>query len=749
MVKAITPRYRYDQLMRLKLALTAMEPASAGVDNSVYSNNIWEASTASTADYRVSLSYDKNGNINSLLRNAYTDPNPAPLMDALTYNYAGVNSIGKVHNQLNHVDDAIATSLYGVDIADQNSNNYTYDRIGNLIADVSEEIANIEWNVQGKVKQLIRTAGSTRPDLEYRYDSQGNRIEKIIKTKTSAGVLQPQYFWQSTHYVRDAEGNTLATYDKKYDRYSVNNGVVIPTITQFENDLYLIREGSGASVPTDPTGVPELTLTDGLVPIGGTGNEYVEVFTWEEAHLFGSNRLGLESKNQVVSIADFTASVNSSDGSFQSFANQGSFDLHKIETYYQRRLGDKKYELSNHLGNVLVVITDRPIAVSTDGTTVSHYGADVLRSTDYYPFGMEMVGRTSGADNYRYGFNGKEDNREWGNQLIQDYGFRLYNPAIGKFLSVDPLAPDYPWYTPYQFAGNGPITNVDLDGLEPKASTENRNRVEGILTNKIGNGYLLDATTGSFNSSPDTWWRRAQNLSKNSGNREYFKLIGITGEALAAQIIDNSWLALTVADFPGARAPVHVIGAHFNILGDTDDEGGNGLPIVDMIGGTYDYAIKLKRNRLRLLFKPNVSGLVISAYDQTGVFETDVHTYSLNSFAINRSFLYEVKTLNPKNTSSNSYNIIKGLNQAIKNARLNKGRKAVSVLVVDKEAYVNAYENAGPGTKKRIERLHRKLTRKYDGFLYLIPDLYSRSVNITDETIREIRTTTDKKQKTD
>ena len=47
-----------------------------------------------------------------------------------------------------------------------------------------------------------------------------------------------------------------------------------------------------------------------------------------------------------------------------------------------------------------------------------------------------------------------------------DYGFRIYNPAIGKFLSVDPLTSSYPWYTPYQFAGNSPIRAIDLDGLE-------------------------------------------------------------------------------------------------------------------------------------------------------------------------------------------------------------------------------------------------------------------------------------------
>ena len=50
--------------------------------------------------------------------------------------------------------------------------------------------------------------------------------------------------------------------------------------------------------------------------------------------------------------------------------------------------------------------------------------------------------------------------------MIQDYGFRLYNPAIGKFLSVDPLSPNYPMLTPYQFASNTPIVAIDLDGLE-------------------------------------------------------------------------------------------------------------------------------------------------------------------------------------------------------------------------------------------------------------------------------------------
>jgi RHS repeat-associated protein len=67
---------------------------------------------------------------------------------------------------------------------------------------------------------------------------------------------------------------------------------------------------------------------------------------------------------------------------------------------------------------------------------------------------------------YRYGFNGKETDNETG---LQDYGERIYNSSIAKFLSADPLivkGKQYPWYSPYHFAGNKPIHCIDLDGLE-------------------------------------------------------------------------------------------------------------------------------------------------------------------------------------------------------------------------------------------------------------------------------------------
>ncbi|RYZ84654.1 MAG: hypothetical protein EOP04_17590, partial [Proteobacteria bacterium] len=68
---------------------------------------------------------------------------------------------------------------------------------------------------------------------------------------------------------------------------------------------------------------------------------------------------------------------------------------------------------------------------------------------------------------YRYGFNGKEyDPEVYGEGNEQDYGMRIYDTRIGKFLSEDPLTRSYPFYTPYQFAGNMPIYALDLDGAE-------------------------------------------------------------------------------------------------------------------------------------------------------------------------------------------------------------------------------------------------------------------------------------------
>jgi hypothetical protein len=54
--------------------------------------------------------------------------------------------------------------------------------------------------------------------------------------------------------------------------------------------------------------------------------------------------------------------------------------------------GWKRYEISNHLGNVLAVVTDRKRGRASSGTNIQWFVADVLSAQQYYPFGMLMPG---------------------------------------------------------------------------------------------------------------------------------------------------------------------------------------------------------------------------------------------------------------------------------------------------------------------------------------------------------------------
>lgn len=131
--------------------------------------------------------------------------------------------------------------------------------------------------------------------------------------------------------------------------------------------------------------------------------------------------------------------------------------------------GNKRYELTDARGNVMTVITDRKMPHSSNGTVIDYYEPDILAAADYAPFGSPLSGRIYQPGNYRYGYNGKENDNEvkgQGNQV--DYGERIYDPRLGRFLSTDPLTRSFPFYSPYQFAGNTPIQAIDLDGLEPE-----------------------------------------------------------------------------------------------------------------------------------------------------------------------------------------------------------------------------------------------------------------------------------------
>src|SRR5690606_22462357 len=109
-----------------------------------------------------------------------------------------------------------------------------------------------------------------------------------------------------------------------------------------------------------------------------------------------------------------------------------------------------------------------------------HTRGRIIEENHYYAFGLKIAGISSakfgdekeGSLKNGYLYNDKE---LWtdGDLNWYDYGFRNYDPQIGRFPQLDPLTWDYPELTNYQYASNEPIANVDLDGLEASPSITN------------------------------------------------------------------------------------------------------------------------------------------------------------------------------------------------------------------------------------------------------------------------------------
>jgi RHS repeat-associated protein len=138
---------------------------------------------------------------------------------------------------------------------------------------------------------------------------------------------------------------------------------------------------------------------------------------------------------------------------------------------------------------------------------VDYYKAEVLRQNDYYPFGMQMPGRTfTVGSSYRYGFNGKENDNEVKNKegSQQDYGMRIYDTRLGRWLSVDPLAAKYPFASPYNYALNTPIQAIDPDGKD-------------VI---YVNGYRFGGT-GSASNRDDNFQKKLKDTYWNKPNREF------------------------------------------------------------------------------------------------------------------------------------------------------------------------------------------------------------------------------------
>ncbi|WP_286923105.1 RHS repeat-associated core domain-containing protein, partial [Flavobacterium sp. UBA4197] len=176
-------------------------------------------------------------------------------------------------------------------------------------------------------------------------------------------------------------------------------------------------------------------------------------------------------------------------------------------------------ELTNHLGNVLVVINDKKIpefnTLDTPGSGLKAFNADVLTYSDYYPFGMVIDARHRSKTDYRYGFQGQEmDNEIKGEGNSLNYTFRMHDPRVGRFFARDPLAHKFPYNSPYAFSENRVIDGVEFEGLEVTPYAEKKaykpvfTENAGTVMDRAGNAaenimsFLTNVTvTPAYNAS--------------------------------------------------------------------------------------------------------------------------------------------------------------------------------------------------------------------------------------------------------
>ncbi|HMP26297.1 MAG TPA: RHS repeat-associated core domain-containing protein [Saprospiraceae bacterium] len=121
-----------------------------------------------------------------------------------------------------------------------------------------------------------------------------------------------------------------------------------------------------------------------------------------------------------------------------------------------------EYTIRDHLGNGRVYFRE------------NGFSAQVLQKNHYYPFGLELEASyhaaPAGTEN-PYQYNGKELHEDFGLGWY-DYGARWYDPAIGRFTGVDPIADRFAHLSVYNYASNDPISNIDLHGLQGIKYTE-------------------------------------------------------------------------------------------------------------------------------------------------------------------------------------------------------------------------------------------------------------------------------------
>ena len=289
-----------------------------------------------------------------------------------------------------------------------------------------------DWNGNLLFLQRKNQFGEDMHQVDYNYPSNSNnRLGGIAATGLQSGTYQ-----------YDALGNLVCD---NAEGLTVSWNALGKVDTIQKNGLLLTR------FQYSPTGQRQVkaSLSDTIYYIhDATGNVMCiyrfkgDTLTATERYIYGNKRLGVLGQQVWITAG-------------------GIARLQDTNT-----IGQRTYELTDHLGNVTATILDRKQFVYYSGNVPISVPYTVTY-TDYYPFGFPMPGRSYYNGGYRYFFNGQEaDNEVLGEGGLAGYEFREYDTRLGRWWGVDRKAAKYPSLSPYQFCAGNPIWMKDVDGSD-------------------------------------------------------------------------------------------------------------------------------------------------------------------------------------------------------------------------------------------------------------------------------------------
>ncbi|WP_289658952.1 DUF6443 domain-containing protein [Flavobacterium panacagri] len=210
----------------------------------------------------------------------------------------------------------------------------------------------------------------------------------------------------------------------------------------------------------------------------GTGNTIEYIY----------NAAGL--KLEKIVTQNGNATTTNYLGGFQYKNNTLEF-FPTAEGYFDAVNQKYVYQYKDHLGNI------RVIYAKNAGNVL-----EIIDENNYYPFGLKHNGYNGGVastnSGQKYKYNGKELQDELSLNLY-DFGTRNYDPALGRWMNIDPLAEQMRRFSPYNYAFNNPMRFIDPDGMAPYDVTINGDKAQEALAElqkAVGDGITLSLKDG-------------------------------------------------------------------------------------------------------------------------------------------------------------------------------------------------------------------------------------------------------------